>query len=167
VGTNNNTYIIAQIVGVTEGNKEYTVNNVKTKVLLKLQESSDSVVTLSLQLISNQHPPGGLEIEKWLETNRNKIPKERELKEKLEEHKKLLVEQISSSEIDTNIWKNAKRVSETQDELKEDITHLIDFVSEKLHNLEIHIEEETIGRKTVKGDLHRLEKEKDEASIIL
>jgi len=74
---NNNTYIIAQIVGVTEGNKEYTVNNVKTRVLLKLQETSESVVTLSLQLISNQHPPGGLEIEKWLQTNRNKIPKEK------------------------------------------------------------------------------------------
>lgn len=35
--SNNNTYIIAQIVGVTEGNKEYIVNNVKTKALLKLQ----------------------------------------------------------------------------------------------------------------------------------
>lgn len=35
--TNNNSYIIAQIVGVAEGTKEYNVNNVKTKVLLKLQ----------------------------------------------------------------------------------------------------------------------------------
>ena len=59
---NNNSYTIAQIVGVTEGNKEYVVNNVKTKVLLKLQETSENVATLSLQLISNQHPPGGLEI---------------------------------------------------------------------------------------------------------
>lgn len=58
--SNNNTYIIAQIVGIAEGNKEYVVNNVKTKVLLKLQETSETVVTLSLQLISNQHPPGGL-----------------------------------------------------------------------------------------------------------
>lgn len=80
VSTNSNSYIIAQIVGVAEGNREYTVNNVKTKVLLKLQETSENVVTLSLQLISNQHPPGGLEIEKWLQTNRNKIPKEKDLK---------------------------------------------------------------------------------------
>ena len=56
------------------------MNNIKTRVLLKLQETSESVATLSLQLISNQHPPGGLEIEKWLQTNRNKIPKEQELK---------------------------------------------------------------------------------------
>jgi hypothetical protein len=35
--SNSNSYIIAQIVGVTEGNKEYTVNGIKTKVLLKLQ----------------------------------------------------------------------------------------------------------------------------------
>jgi hypothetical protein len=62
VSSSSNSYIIAQIVGVTEGNREYSVNNVKTKVLLKLQETSESVVTLSLQLISNQHPPGGLEI---------------------------------------------------------------------------------------------------------
>ena len=80
VSTNSNSYIIAQIVGVTEGNREYSVNNVKTRVLLKLQETSENVVTLSLQLISNQHPPGGLEIEKWLQTNRNKIPKEKDLK---------------------------------------------------------------------------------------
>lgn len=60
VSTNSNSYIIAQIVGVAEGNREYSVNNVKTRVLLKLQETSESVVTLSLQLISNQHPPGGL-----------------------------------------------------------------------------------------------------------
>jgi hypothetical protein len=80
VSTNSNSYIIAQIVGVAEGNKEYSVNNVKTRVLLKLQETSENVVTLSLQLISNQHPPGGLEIEKWLQTNRNKIPKEKDLK---------------------------------------------------------------------------------------
>ena len=62
MNSNNNSYIIAQIVGVTEGNKEYSVNNIKTKVLLKLQETSENVVTLSLQLISNQSPPGGLEI---------------------------------------------------------------------------------------------------------
>ena len=40
MSSNNNSYIIAQIVGVTEGNKEYSVNNIKTKVLLKLQETS-------------------------------------------------------------------------------------------------------------------------------
>lgn len=135
VSTNSNSYIIAQIVGVGEGGREYTVNNVKTRVLLKLQETSENVVTLSLQLISNQHPPGGLEIEKWLQTNRNKIPKEKDLKEKLEQHNKLLVEQLSSTEIDTNIWKKAKRFAEAEEEPKEDITHLIDFVSEKLHNL--------------------------------
>ena len=83
VSTGTNNYIIAQIVGITEGIKEYTVNNVKTKILLKLQETSENIATLSLQLISNQHPPGGLEIEKWLQTNRSKIPKEQELKEKL------------------------------------------------------------------------------------
>lgn len=27
--------------------------------------------------VSNQHPPGSLEISKWLQANRNKIPKER------------------------------------------------------------------------------------------
>ena len=112
MNSNNNSYIIAQIVGVTEGNKEYSVNNIKTKVLLKLQETSENVVTLSLQLISNQSPPGGLEIQKWLQTNRNKIPKEKQLKEKLEEHNKLLVEQLSSGEIDSNIWKKAKRIAE-------------------------------------------------------
>lgn len=122
-------------MGVGEGAREYTVNNVKTRVLLKLQETSENVVTLSLQLISNQHPPGGLEIEKWLQTNRNKIPKEKDLKQKLEQHNKLLVEQLSSTEIDTNIWKKAKRLAEAEEEPKEDITHLIDFVSEKLHNL--------------------------------
>lgn len=58
--SNSNTYLIAQIVGVAEGNREYTVNGIKTKILLKLQETSESVVTLSLQLISNQHPPGSL-----------------------------------------------------------------------------------------------------------
>jgi hypothetical protein len=51
-----------------------------------------------------------------------------------------LVEQISSSEIDTNIWKKAKKTAETTEEPKEDITNLIDFVSEKLHNLEVQIE---------------------------
>lgn len=146
-----NSYIIAQIVGVTEGNKEYLVNNVKTKVLLKLQETSESVVTLSLQLISNQHPPGGLEIEKWLQTNRNKMPKEKELKEKLEELNKLLVEQLSSGEIDSNIWKKAQQIAEDNKEPKEDINPLLDFVGEKLHNLEVRIEDEKIGRNT-KGE---------------
>ena len=63
-------------------------------------------------MISNQHPPGGLEIEKWLQTNRNKIPREKELKDKLEEHRKLLVEQLSSTEIDQNIWKKAKAIAD-------------------------------------------------------
>lgn len=39
-GPHNSSYIIAQIVGVTEGVKEYSVNNAKTKILLKLQETS-------------------------------------------------------------------------------------------------------------------------------
>lgn len=167
VSTNSNSYIIAQIVGVDEGNREYTVNNVKTKVLLKLQETSENVVTLSLQLISNQHPPGGLEIEKWLQTNRTKIPKEKDLKEKLEQHNKLLVEQLSSTEIDTNIWKKARKIAEDQEEPKEDITHLIDFVSEKLHNLEVQIEEEEIGRKTTKLDVGALRAERDASAAIL
>lgn len=125
------------------------------------------MVTLSLQLISNQHPPGGLEIEKWLQTNRTKIPKEKDLKEKLEQHNKLLVEQLSSTEIDTNIWKKAKKIAEDQEEPKEDITHLIDFVSEKLHNLEVQIEEEEIGRKTTKLDVRALRAERDASADIL
>ena len=35
-----NQYTIALVVGVTEGPKEYALTNMKTKVLLKLQESS-------------------------------------------------------------------------------------------------------------------------------
>jgi hypothetical protein len=40
-----------------------------------------------------------------------------------------LVEQLSSTEIDTNIWRKAKKIAEDQEEPKEDITHLIDFVN--------------------------------------
>lgn len=66
------------------------------------------------------------------------------------------MEQLSSTEIDTNIWKKAKKIAEDQEEPKEDITHLIDFVNEKLHNLEVQIEEEEIGRKTTKLDIKAL-----------
>lgn len=47
----------------------------RTKVLLKLQQSSEVVITLTIDHLSNQHPPGVLEIEKWLQTNRHKIPR--------------------------------------------------------------------------------------------
>ena len=36
------------------------------------------------------------------------------IKDKLEEHRKLLVEQLSSSEIDSNIWKKAKFLAEQE-----------------------------------------------------
>jgi hypothetical protein len=44
---------------------------------------------------------------------------------------------------------------------------LIDFVSEKLHNLEVQIEEEEIGRKTNKLDIKALMAEKKETAEIL
>lgn len=68
--------MLAQIIGVVEGNKEYILNKyTKTKKLLKLQQSSEEVITLSIELLSNQHPTGTLEISAWIRTNRNKIPK--------------------------------------------------------------------------------------------
>ena len=47
------------------------------------------------------------------------------------------------------------------------MTHLIDFVSEKLHNLEVLIEEEEIGRKANKHDINKLITEKEEIASIL
>lgn len=47
------------------------------------------------------------------------------------------------------------------------MTHLIDFVSEKLHNLEVLIEEEEIGRKANKQDIKKLITEKEETANIL
>jgi len=47
------------------------------------------------------------------------------------------------------------------------VTHLIDFVSEKLHNLEVLIEEEEIGRKANKQDIKKLITEKEETANIL
>jgi hypothetical protein len=47
------------------------------------------------------------------------------------------------------------------------VTHLIDFVSEKLHNLEVLIEEEDIGRKANKQDIKKLITEKEETANIL
>jgi hypothetical protein len=44
---------------------------------------------------------------------------------------------------------------------------LIDFVSEKLHNLEVLIEEEEIGRKANKQDIKKLITEKEETANIL
>lgn len=85
----------------------------------------------------------------------------------MEQHNKLLVEQLSSTEIDTNIWKKAKKIAEDQEEPKEDITHLIDFVSEKLHNLDVQIEEEEIGRKNTKLDIKTLIADQKETAFIL
>jgi hypothetical protein len=39
-----------------------------------------------------------------------------------------LVEQLSSVEIDANIWKKAKKIAEQTEEPKEDINPLLDFV---------------------------------------
>ena len=70
----------------------------------------------------------------------------------------MLVEQLSSGEIDSNIWKKAKFIASQLDEPKEDINFLLDFVAEKVHNLELKIEEEQIGR-NAKGNLDKLELE--------
>ena len=69
------------------------------------------MISLSIQLISNKHPDGSLEIEKWLRENRNRIPNANELKQKLEEHNKLLNEHLSSKEIDDNIMRKAKKIA--------------------------------------------------------
>jgi hypothetical protein len=58
-------------------------------------------------------------------------------------------------------------MAEAEEEPKEDPTHLIDFVSEKLHNLEVQIEEEEIGRKTTKLDIRTLKAELKETAAIL
>lgn len=74
-------YVVAQIIGVKQGTKEYALTPThRTKLLLVLQESSIKIVSLPIEMVSNQMSNSIFEMTAWISQNSDKIPSEKQVR---------------------------------------------------------------------------------------
>ena len=76
-----------------------------------------------------------------MQTNRNKIPKEKELKEKLDQLNNLIHGKVSSQEIDKNLFEEATAVANGRAEGTQKISELIFFMKNHLHDVVVTLDE--------------------------
>ena len=140
--------MIAEIVGVVESKKVYKVGKMETKLLLRLQLSTNEIQNLSMEMVSNQNKLGGiLEITNWLDINKVRLPTVNDLTRKREDLEKGATTEISLEDINRNIMRNIEKVINKEREAGEGIASYLSFLRDKQHHIDIQIKETEYGFK--------------------